>query len=112
MEELGRSPVRLVIASKADSVSITDPDGVIRKFVTDGKTDKVAINGSTIDVKSKWDGEVLDQEFKAGSAKVSRTIETTIDGHQLVITVMPKGDGGGAAGPSFRRFVYGRTDIR
>lgn len=112
MEELMRSPARLTIASKPESVSITDPDGVIRKFVSDGKTDKVAINGNTIEVKSKWDGEVLNQEFKAGSNKFLRAIETTIDGHQLVLTITPKGNGGGVAGPSFMRFVYDRNDLR
>lgn len=112
MQELGQSPARLTIVSKPDAVSITDPEGVIRKFVTNGKTDKVAMNGETIEVKSKWDGEVLTQEFKAGSAKFTRTIETTIDGHQLVITVTPKGDGGGVAGPSFMRFVYDRSQLQ
>ena len=112
MQELAQSPARLMIVSKPDAVSITDPEGVIRKFVTNGKTDKVAMNGETIEVKSKWDGEVLTQEFKAGSAKFTRTIETTIEGHQLVITVTPKGDGGGMVGPSLMRFVYDRSQLQ
>jgi hypothetical protein len=112
MEELSQSPDRLTIVSKPDAVSITDPSGVIRKFVPNDKTEKVAMNGETIEVKSKWDGEVMTQEFKAGSAKFTRTIETTVDGHQLVITVMPKGDGGGVAGPSFMRFVYDRSQLQ
>jgi hypothetical protein len=93
-------------------VSLTDDEGVIRKFVANGKGDKVAINGSETDVKTKWDGDVLTQEFKVGSAKFVRTIETTTDGHQLVITVTPKGDGGGVAGPAFLRFVYDRSRLQ
>lgn len=112
MQELGQAPARLTIVSRRESVSITDPEGVIRKFVSSGKKDSVAINGSTIEVKSKWDGEVFSQEFNAGSAKFIRTIETSIDGHQMVITVTPKGDGGGIAGPSFMRFVYDRSQLQ
>lgn len=111
MQELGQSPAHLNIVSKPDAVTLTDPEGVVRKFVVDGKTDKVAINGSTIEVKSKWDGEVLKQEFKVGSATFARTLETTTDGHQLVVTVTPKGDGAGA-GPSFLRFVYDRSQLQ
>lgn len=111
MQELGQSPRRLTIVSKPTEISTADPEGVVRKFVVDGKTEKVAISGNTIEVKSKWDGEVLTQEFKAGSAKFIRTIETTIDGHQLVVTVTPKGDGGSAAAPAFLRFVYDRSQL-
>lgn len=111
MQELGHSPARLTIVSKPTEISTADPEGVVRKFVVDGKTEKVAISGNTIEVKSKWDGEVLTQEFKAGSAKFIRTIETTIDGHQLVVTVTPKGDAGGSAGPALLRFVYDRSQL-
>ena len=112
MQELGQSPSRLTIVSKSDAVNISDPEGVIRRFAVDGKTEKVAINGSPIEVKSKWDGEVLSQEFKVGSAKFIRAIETTVEGHQLVITVTPKGDAGGVAGPTFLRFVYDRSQLQ
>jgi len=112
MQELGQSPERLTIVSRPDAVTLTDTEGVVRKFVTDGKTDKVAINGNTIEVKSKWDGEALTQEFKAGSAKFTRTLETTVEGHQLVITVTPNGGGGGAAGPAVMRFVYDHASMQ
>jgi len=112
LRDLEQSAVRLTIVSRPDSVSVTDTEGVIRKFVTDGKPDKVAINGTTIDVKSKWDGDVLNQEFRAGSAKFLRSVETTTDGHQLLITITPKGDGGGVAGPAYMRFVYDRSQLQ
>ena len=112
MRELGQSPARLTITSKPDALSITDTEGVIRKFVVDGKTDKVAMNGATVEVKSKWDGDVLKQEFKVGNAKFLRELETTTNGHQLVITVTPKDGGGGVAGPAFLRFVYDRSQLQ
>lgn len=112
MQELGQAPARLIFTSKPDAVSTTDIEGVVRKFVVDGKTEKVAINGHTIEVKSKWSGDVLSQEFKAGSAKFQRDIETTTDGRQLVITVTPKEGGGGLSGPAFLRFVYDRSRVQ
>lgn len=112
MQELGQAPARLTVISRSDAVTVTDPEGVVRKFIVDGKTSKVAMNGSTIEVKSKWDGEVLKQEFKAGPATFIRTLETTTDGHQLVVTITPKGDGGGLAGPSFLRFVYDHSQLQ
>jgi len=112
LRDLEQSAVRITIVSRPESVSVTDAEGVIRKFVINGKTDKVAINGNTIDVKSKWDGDVLNQEFKAGSITFIRTVETTIEGRQLLITITPKGDKAGVAGPSFMRFVYDRSQLQ
>lgn len=110
MQELGQSPARLTIVSRDGAVSITDPEGVNRRFIANGKSEKVAINGSTVEVKSTWDGEPLTQEFKAGNARFVRTFETTTDGRQLVVTVTPKD--GAASGPGFQRFVYARAETR
>lgn len=75
-----------------------------------GKSETVAIGGETIDVKSSWDDDALEQEFKVGSTKLIRTIETTTDGHQLVITVRPKSEDERQGG-RFDRFVYDRKAL-
>ena len=110
MQEIGQSPSRLTILSRDRALTLTDPEGVVRKFALSGKKEKVAINGSTVEVTSKWNGDVVTQVFKVGSTKFERTVETTTDGHQLVITVTPKGSGG-PAGPSFMRYVYDRASV-
>lgn len=112
VRELEQSAVRITIVSRPESVSVTDTEGVVRKFQTNGKPDSVAINGNTIEVKSKWTGDILSQEFKAGSVTFVRTVETTVDGHQLLITLTPKGDKTGVAGPAFMRFVYDRGQVQ
>lgn len=109
MQEIGQAPIRLMIASHDGTVSITDPEGVVRRFAANGKAEKVAINGSTIEVKSAWDGESLTQEFKIGSSRFVRTFETTTDGRQLLIIMTPKGNN--ATGTAVQRFVYDRGNL-
>jgi hypothetical protein len=108
VRELGQSPDSLTIVLHDAALSITDSDGVSRKFAVDGKTEKIAIGGDSIDVKSRWNDDAIEQEFKAGSMKLVRTIETTTDGHQLVITVRPKDEDGAGR---FDRFVYDRKPL-
>jgi hypothetical protein len=108
IRELGLSPEQLTIVLHDAALTITDSDGVSRKFAVDGKSEKVAIGGDSIDVKSRWHDEAIEQEFKIGSTKLVRLIETTTDGHQLVISVRPaKDDGAGR----FDRFVYDRKPL-
>lgn len=107
IRELGQSPDALTMVLHDAALSITDSDGVSRRFTVNGKSETVAIGGDTIDVKSRWDDDALEQEFKVGSTKLIRTIETTTDGHQLVITVRPKGEDERQGG-RFDRFVYDR----
>ena len=110
MQEIGQAPVRLMIASHDGIVSITDPEGVVRRFAVTGKMEKVAINGSTIEITSAWAGESLSQEFKVGSNRFVRTIDTTPDGRQLLVTMTPKGNN--ATGTAaVQRFVYDRGNL-
>lgn len=108
IRELGQSPETLTIVLHDAALNITDSDGVSRKFAVDGKTEKVAIGGDSIEVKSRWTDDTLEQEFKVGSTSLVRTLETTTDGHQLVITVRPKKDDGAGR---FDRFVYERKAL-
>lgn len=108
VRELGQSPELLTIVVRDAALVITDSDGVSRKFTIDGKTEKVAIGGDSIEVKSRWTDDTLEQEFKIGSTKLIRLIDTTPDGHQLVITVKPKDED--RAG-RFDRFVYDRKTL-
>jgi len=110
MRELGQAPDSLTIVSHDDQVSITDSDGVTRKFAASGKVEKIAIGGETVDVKSRWNDEVFAQEFKVGSVVLVRMIETTTDGHQLVMTIKPKNDHDRDAG-QIQRFVYDTRPI-
>jgi len=108
IRELGQSPEQLTIVLHDAALTFTDSDGVSRKFSVDGKGEKIAIGGDSIDVKSQWHDEAIEQEFKIGSTKLTRLIETTTDGHQLVITVRPKDDDGAGR---FDRFVYDRKPL-
>lgn len=108
IRELGQSPESLTIVLHDGALTITDSDGVSRKFAIDGKTEKIAIGGDSIEVKSHWTDDTLEQEFKLGSFKLLRMFDTTTDGHQLVITVKPKDEDGAGR---FDRFVYDRKPL-
>lgn len=108
IRELGQSPEQLTIVLHDAALTMTDSDGVSRKFSVDGKGEKVAIAGDSVDVKSRWHDDAIEQEFKMGPTKLIRLIETTTDGHQLVITVRPEKDDGAGR---FDRFVYDRKPL-
>ena len=109
-EEFGRAPATWMIARTPEAVSFTDPDGVVRRFAPTGKTEKVAMNGEIVAVKSAWQGDVLTQTAKAGGATIVRAIETTTDGRQLVVTITRKGGVSGDVPPL--RFVDQRAELR
>ncbi len=104
MQELSLQSARLTITSTADSMQVTDDGGVTRTFQANGKAQKVPFNGQLTDVKTKWDHDVLTQEIKAGGMTLTRSWETSTDGHQLVVTVTTSGAGGGRQPPT--RVVY------
>ena len=108
IRELGQSPDSLTIVMHETTLTVTDSDGVSRRFAVDGKAEKVAIGGESVEVKSRWTDDTLEQEFKIGSTKLIRLIDTTPDGRQLVLTVRPKEED--RAG-RFDRFVYERKPL-
>jgi hypothetical protein len=104
MQELSLQSARLTITASAESMQVTDDGGVTRRFEATGKTQNVPFNGQLTDVKTKWDHEVLTQEIKAGDMTLTRTWETSTDGHQLAITVTTSGSDGPRQPPT--RLVY------
>lgn len=108
LAEFDRAPRRWMISLTAGTLSLTDGDGVVRRFAPTGKKEKVAMNGEAVEVKTAWDGDVLTQSIKGGGVTITRTLETTVEGRQLVVTVTAKGGPGGAP----LRYVYDRAEIR
>lgn len=107
-QEIGQSPDRLTLVLSDAMLSITDSDGVSRRFLVNGKTEKVAIAGYSVEVKSRWKDESLEQEFKTGTGTIVRTFETTTNGNLLLVTANLKGQ------DRVNRFVfvYDRMDVR
>jgi len=108
LQELGQAPEKLIVVSKDGALIVTDGDGVSRHFAIDGKAESVAVAGQTVEVKSTWDNDAIEQEFKLGNGKVDRRIETTTDGRTLLITVAPNGKDRDNPVPPLK-FIYNRA---
>jgi len=80
MQEVTQLPARLTITQDADKVMFTEPDGVVRTYVANGKSEKHQLTSGTIETKSSWDGAQLRMEISAGGrGKLVRTF-TVRDG--------------------------------
>ncbi|BCS32181.1 hypothetical protein TBR22_A13910 [Luteitalea sp. TBR-22] len=92
MRELMTAPVRLTIVQRDDTVSFTDDEGHVRKFVANGKAEKHQLTSGTLSTKSRWkDGAlVVEWETGRGPTMVRRyRIEPTA--RQLVVETTMKG---------------------
>jgi len=100
--EMAEAPETLTIVSSPNDVSFTDDQGVVRKFKTNDKKEKIEMSGAKIEATSKWEGQVLQQELTAGQLKIKTNYQTTVEGNQLVVTISAEGGGsrggGGGAG--------------
>ena len=89
LTEVVTPPETVTIIADEVTVTFTDDHGVIRKYTTNGKKEKVDIGGPKIDATTKWDGASLTQDLSIGEAKVIETYTLSEDGNQLteVITI-------------------------
>lgn len=108
MRELMQPAAMLVIVQREDSVSFTDEQGRVRKFVANGKDEKHQLDAATIETKSRWKDGALVIEWETGRGPtVVRTYRVDPAVNQLVIETTMKGgrgQGGGDRPPI--RHVY------
>jgi hypothetical protein len=72
MRQLEEIDERLTIRASAESVTFVDARGE-RTFAINDKTSQIDVGNSPVKVKSKWDKNVLRQEFSNPQAKLVRT---------------------------------------
>jgi hypothetical protein len=97
----------ITIVATADTANITSDDGRVEKYQIDGKKHDVEIEGSTISAVTDWNTNVLRQSFTAGASIITRTIQTTDTGTQLVMGISQgspseRQAGGASATPSLK----------
>ncbi len=86
--EASESPEQIVIAPGHGVVTITDSNGLVRKFATNYKTEKHQTAAGVVETKTKWEGAALVIETSAGSGlKVTRSYRLTPEGRQLMVEV-------------------------
>ena len=72
MRQLQQITEKVVITASAETVTFADARGE-RTFAVNDKSTKIDVGGSPVNVKSKWDKNVLRQEFSNTQAKLIET---------------------------------------
>jgi hypothetical protein len=86
--EASESPEQIVIAPGDGVVTITDSNGLVRKFATNYKNEKHQTAAGVVETKTKWEGAALVIETSAsGGLKVTRSYRLTPEGRQLMVEV-------------------------
>jgi hypothetical protein len=86
--EASESPEQIVIAPGDGVVTITDSNGLVRKFATNYKNEKHQTAAGVVETKTKWEGAALVIETSAGGGlKVTRSYRLTPEGRQLMVEV-------------------------
>ena len=84
LRQLQQIEARITIKASAAEITFTDTRGE-RTYVINDKTSEMFVGGSPVKVKSKWDKQVLKQEFANSQAKLLQL--WTVDGSdRLVLT--------------------------
>ncbi len=87
LEELIALPPKFTIAQDGDKVVFIEPDGVVRTFVVNDKTEKHQLQNGTIETKSRWDANALEMELKSpGGLTLTRRYEVRGTPRQLEVT--------------------------
>ena len=72
MRQLQQITEKIVITASAETVTFADTRGE-RTFSINDKSTKIEVGGAPVNVKSKWDKNVLRQEFSNTQAKLTET---------------------------------------
>jgi hypothetical protein len=84
MRQLQQMDARITIKASAAEITFTDTRGE-RTYVINEKTSEIAVAGSPVKVKSKWDKQVLKQEFANPAAKLVQT--WSVDGSDRLVLI-------------------------
>ena len=73
MGEVMELPARLTIIQDGEKLILTEPDGVVRTYLVNGKVEKHQLTSGTVDTKTSWDGPSLTMQIAVGRMKLTRT---------------------------------------
>ena len=115
MHELLQPATRLTIVQHDDTVSFTDDQGHVRKFVANGKDEKHQLQSATLETKSAWkDGKLVIQWETGRGPTVVRSYRVDAELHRLVVETSMKGGRGAGGGdrPPVTHVYDAVTDAR
>ena len=115
MRELLQPAARLTIVQHEDTVSFTDDQGHVRKFVANGKDEKHQLQAATLDTRSAWkEGKLVIQWETGRGPTVVRSYRVDSELHRLVVETSMKGgrSPGGGDRPPITHVYDAVTDVQ
>jgi hypothetical protein len=86
MQEVMELPARFTIIQDGAKVIVTEPDGVVRTYLANGKAEKHQLTNGTIQTTTAWDGPSLVMTIAVGERmKVARTFTVREDPRRLEV---------------------------
>lgn len=79
MDEVLQPPARITIAQDGDKVSFIEPDGVVRTYLANDKSEKHAMTNGIVETRSRWDGAGLRMAITLARVTLVRTYEIAGD---------------------------------
>ena len=87
MGEVMQLPVRFTIIQEGDKIVITEPDGVVRTYLANGKAEKHQLTSGTVETKTSWDGPSLKMQIAVGArVKIERWFTLRDDPRRLEVS--------------------------
>lgn len=114
MRELMQPPAGLTIVQRDDTVSFTDDQGHVRKFVANDKKEKHQLQAATLETRSRWKDGALVIAWETGRGPtVVRSYRLDPETRQLIVdTTMKGGRGsGGDERPPIRHVYDAAIDV-
>jgi hypothetical protein len=71
---------RFAVTQKGDTISFIEPDGVVRSYVANGRSEKHQLTNGVVDTRTAWKGEVLEMEVKVDRLTLRRRFALGRDG--------------------------------
>jgi hypothetical protein len=72
-EELTQLPPRFTLAQKDDTITFIEPDGVVRSYVANGKSEKHQLVNGIVETRTRWKGEGFEMELTVDRLTLRRT---------------------------------------
>jgi len=86
LAEVMELPVRFTLIQDGEKLTVTEPDGVVRTYLVNGKAEKHQLTNGTIETKTSWDGPSLVMQIAVGERMtVQRAFTIREDPRQLEI---------------------------
>lgn len=108
MQEVAELPSRVTITQDGDKVMFVERDGVVRRYLANGKTEKHQLTHGTIETKSSWDNARLKMEITVGRSKLVRTFGLRENPRRLEVSTSFEG----APKDARQLNVYDETGVR